>query len=140
MQDAFDEEIAQFAHENLRVGEIPQGDRQRAYVIVVAMRDRDGVQLLIFDEVIAGQALHALAFGMNTSVEEEAVSFDLDEPGGGADSSIRIEIRDPQSGSVPISVAVATAIPVAIPISVAVTIPIGIAIAGRPVSWRLAAA
>ena len=50
-------------------------------MIMVAMGDSDSIQFFTFHEVVKRQALASLAFGMNTGVEEEAVSFDLDKPG-----------------------------------------------------------
>ena len=113
VQDPFDEKITQLTHEDVRFRKIAQRDRQRADVIMVAMRDRNRIQLLVLDQVIKGQTHSALALGMNTGVEQQAVSFDLDKPGRGADRRIRIEIGNPQSGSVPMMAIIAIAITIA---------------------------
>ena len=47
VQHAFDQEVAQLGHQHMRLGEVAQGDRQRADMVVMAMGDGDGIQLLV---------------------------------------------------------------------------------------------
>ena len=56
VQHAFDEEVAQLGHQDMGLGKVAQGDRQRPDMIVMAMGDGDGVHLLVLDQVIERQA------------------------------------------------------------------------------------
>ena len=85
VQDALDEEIAQFTHQNVGLGKMPQRDGERADVIVMAMRKGDGVNFLVLDQVIQGHGRTAFAFGMRSGIHQQAVSFQIHEPGAGAD-------------------------------------------------------
>ena len=52
VQHALDDEVAQLGHQHVGFGKMAQRHRQRADVIVVAMRNGDGVQVLVLDEVV----------------------------------------------------------------------------------------
>ena len=95
VQDPLDEEVAQLGHQHVRLGKMAQRDRQRADVVVVAMRDGDGVHLLVLDSLNCGKPGAAFAFGVHAGVHQQAVAFDFDEPGAGADVGVRIQIDDP---------------------------------------------
>ena len=95
VQHALDQEVTQLAHEHMRLWEMPQRHRQRADMIMVAMRNGDGVQFLVLDQMVKErQAGAALPFGMDARIHQQPVSLHLHKPGGGADVGVRIEISD----------------------------------------------
>jgi hypothetical protein len=55
MEDTFDEKITQLGHEDVRLGKVADSDGQRTDVVVVAVRDDDGVEVLLSDERIERQ-------------------------------------------------------------------------------------
>ena len=68
MQDAFDDEVAQFGHQDVGLGEVAQRDRQRADVIVMTVSEGDGLEFLFANEVVERQALPALVLGVSAGV------------------------------------------------------------------------
>ena len=95
VQDTLDQEVAELGHQHVRLRKMANGDRQAADVIVMTMRDRDGIHVLLADQVIHGQGFPALPFGMNAGVHEQPMTFEFDEPRRSADIRIRIEVDDP---------------------------------------------
>ena len=81
----------------MRLGKIPDRDGQRADVVEMAVRERDGVHLLPGDGVVKRQAGFAVVTRMGAGVHEEFVPLDFDEPGAGADVGIWIETGDAHS-------------------------------------------
>ena len=61
-------------------------------MVVMAMRNGDGVDFLVPDLTVQGQTLTSLALGMYPRVHQELVAIHLDKPGAGPDVRIRIEI------------------------------------------------
>ena len=47
MQDAFDEKIARLSHQHPGLREVPERHRQGAAVVLMAMRDCDGIHVLL---------------------------------------------------------------------------------------------
>ena len=94
MQDALDQEVAQFGHQDVRLGKLAQRNRQGPDMVVVAMSEDDGLGLLFANQVVLRQALPAFAFGVCAGVHEQAVAFHFEKPSAGADVRSRIEIDD----------------------------------------------
>ena len=85
VQHALDEKVAQLGHQGVRPGEMTERDRQRADVVMMTMSDSDGVQFLLLDEPVERQAFAALALRVRARVHEQAMTFDFNKPGAGAD-------------------------------------------------------
>ena len=73
---------------------MPHGHRQRADVIVMAMRNRNGVHLGVARLAEQRQPVAAFAFRVHPGVEQNAVVVHLHQPRAGADVRVRIQIRD----------------------------------------------
>ena len=94
VQHAFDEEVAQFGHQDVRLGKMAQHDRQRTDMVVMTMSDSDGVEFLFRDQFVERQTFAALALGVSAGVQQHPMPFDFDEPGAGADVRSGIEVED----------------------------------------------
>jgi hypothetical protein len=94
VQHALNDEIAQLAHQHVRLGKMPQRHRQRADVIVMAMRNRNRVHLHIPRLAEQRQPFAAFAFGMHPGVEQNAVIVHLHQPRACADVRVGIQIGD----------------------------------------------
>ena len=99
MEHSLDEEIAQFAHQHVRFGEVAQRDGKGADMIMMAMGDGDGVELLVLHQIIQRQTGTTLALGMGPRIQQEPVAFDVRKPSGRADVTIGIEVGDSHPGS-----------------------------------------
>ncbi len=95
MEDAFDEEVAEFGHEDMGLGEVADGDGEGAHVVVVAMGEGDGVEGGVLDEVVEREAGVAFAFGVGAGVEQQTVSVEFDQVGAGPDFRVGVEVQDP---------------------------------------------
>jgi hypothetical protein len=73
---------------------MPQRHRQRADVIVMAMRNRNGIHLRIPGLVEHRQTGAAFAFWMHSGVEQNTVLVHLHEPPARADVSVGIQVGD----------------------------------------------
>ena len=76
------------------LGKMAQGHRQGADMIVVAMRQSDGLHLFFGNELVERETVASLALRMRSSVEEQTESLNFDEPGAGSDVSGWIEVDD----------------------------------------------
>ena len=94
VQHALDDEVAQFAHQHVRLGKMPARHRQRADVVVMAMRNRNRVHLGIPGLAEQRQPVAALAFRVHPGVEQNAVVVHLHQPRARADVRVGIQIRD----------------------------------------------
>ena len=94
VQHAFDDEIALLRQQHVGFGKILERDGHRTDVIMVTMRDRDGVHFLPGDGRVKWQRGAAVPFGVHAGVEQDAVAFDFHKPGTGADVRVGIEIDD----------------------------------------------
>ena len=92
MQDALDEKIAQLGHQDVRFGKMAERDRQGADMVVVAMRECNGLHFFFGNQLVKREAVAPLVLRMRAGVQEQAVSFDFGEPGAGADVGGWIEI------------------------------------------------
>jgi hypothetical protein len=94
MQHALDDEITQLAHQNVRLGKMPQRHRQRADVIVMAMRNRNRVHFDLSCLAEQWQPVAAFAFRVHSRVEQDAVVVNLDQPRARADVRVGIQVCD----------------------------------------------
>ena len=94
VQHALDYKVTQFGHHHVRPGEEPQRHRQRADVVVVAVRERDGIHGAFANRVVQRQRRRALEFGMGAGVHQQAVAVHLDVPRAGTDAGAGIEITE----------------------------------------------
>ena len=102
VEHAFHDEMARLSHQHPRAGKVPQRDGQRAAVIVMAMRERDGFHISICHLRIARQSFASLHARMRAGIEQKgvvAVFHKLDEPGAGADGVGGVEIGHTHGGS-----------------------------------------
>ena len=100
VQHALRDEITQVSHQHVRLGKIFTGDGQRADVVVVAMRDGDGVHVLILDGLEQRQTIAAFEFGVHAGVEQDAVAFEVHTPRARPDVGGGIQIRNLHPGTV----------------------------------------
>jgi hypothetical protein len=63
-------------------------------MVVMAMRNCDGIDLLVLYEIKSRQSVVSLALRMNASVHQQTVAFNVDEPCGGPNVGIRIQVED----------------------------------------------
>ena len=94
VQHPFDDEIALLGHQHMGFRKIPRRDRQRADVVMVTMRDGNGLHLLRANVFVERQPIAALAFGVHARVEQDAVAFDFNEPGTGANVGVGVQVYD----------------------------------------------
>ena len=80
MEDAFDDEITLLRQDDVGFGKISQRYGQRANVIVVAMRNGDGVNVFLLDGLVERDAFTTFSFGVHSSVEQDAMVFYVHEP------------------------------------------------------------
>jgi hypothetical protein len=95
VQHAFDDVVAQLRHEHMRVGEMPQRHRQRADVVMVTVRDRNGVHIIRLGRVVERQAGLALQLRVGAGVQQKPVAVQLHKPGTGANVGVRVQIGNP---------------------------------------------
>ena len=95
MQHALDDKVAQLRHQHVRLGKMTTRHRQRANVIVMTMRNCNGVHLRVSGLVQHWQAGAALAFRVHSGIEQNAMLIHLHKPPARADVSIGIQIGDP---------------------------------------------
>jgi predicted NAD/FAD-binding protein len=69
---------------------LPDGEGERADVVVVAVADDDGVDLLLAGFGVERERLAAFVFRVDSGVEQETVSLEVDEPGAGSDVMGRV--------------------------------------------------
>ena len=69
-----------------------QRNGQCPHMVVMTMADHDGLEVLLLDVMEEWEAGPAFAFGMNASIEENRMSFEVDEPGTRPDVGIRIQV------------------------------------------------
>ena len=74
------------------------GDGQRADVIVVAVRDGDGIHLFAFDQFKARQPAAPLDARVRAGIHQQPMPFEVHEPGAGANGGVRIQVRDLHGG------------------------------------------
>ena len=94
VEHALDQEVAQLGHQDMGLGKVAQGNRQRPDMVVMAMGDGDGVHLFLLDQVIARQGAPAFEPGMGAGIHQQPMPLHLDEPGGGADVRVGVEVED----------------------------------------------
>ena len=87
-------EIAQLCHQHMGLGEMPQRHRQRADMVVMAMRNRNGVHLRVSGLVQQGQAGAAFAFRVHSGIKQNTVFIHLHKPPARANVGIGIQIGD----------------------------------------------
>ena len=75
-----------------------QRHRQRADVVVMAMRDHDRVHVVISRLAKQRQAVATLAFRVHARVEQQPVLVQLHQPGTRADVGVGIQVRDVHEG------------------------------------------
>ena len=92
VQHALDDEVAQLAHHHVGAGKMPERDRERADVVVMAVGDGDGVDRSLADGVVERQGVAPLALGVGAGVHQQAAPVDLDVPSAGADARPGIEV------------------------------------------------
>ena len=92
VQHALDDEVAQLRHHHVGSREMPQRHRQRADVVVVAMRDGDAVDRAFPDHVVQRQRRAALPLGMRPGIHQQAVAVHLHMPGAGPDARAGVKI------------------------------------------------
>jgi len=66
----------------------------------MAMGDGDGVEFLVFNELVHGETRSALAFRVNTRVEEDPVSLHLNKPARSTNIRIRVQVGDSHNNRV----------------------------------------
>ena len=71
-----------------------QRDRQRANVVMVAMREGNGLHLFSGNQLVEREAVAPFVLRMRRGVQEQTMPFNFDEPGAGADVGGWIEIDD----------------------------------------------
>ena len=86
----FDQEITEVGHEDSRMGKALERHWKSADMVQVAMGDRDGLQVQMGCRFKQRQAIGGLASRVGTGIQEEASSFDFDEPGAGTDVRVGI--------------------------------------------------
>ena len=79
----------------MRFGKCAHCYRQGTYMVVMTVRDGDSLHLLVPNEVIKRETLVPFPFRVNSRIEQNAVSVDLDKPACGSNIVPRIEIYDP---------------------------------------------
>ena len=94
MQHALDQEVAQFGQKNVGAGKMADGHRQRSDMVVMAMGNRDAINLVVCDEAVERKALATFAFGVRARIHEQAISIEVDKPCAGADLRIGVQIDD----------------------------------------------
>ena len=94
VEHALDQEVAQLGHQDMGLGKVAQGHGQRPDMIVMAMGDGDGVHLFLLDQIITRQGGPAFEPGMRAGIHQQPMPLHLDEPGGGADVGVRVEVED----------------------------------------------
>ena len=90
VQHTLHEEVAQLRHQNVGAPMVPHRHRQPADVIVVAVSDGDGIELLILHEVQQGQRGAAFQLGVDARVHEQAVAVQFEPPRARANVSVGI--------------------------------------------------
>src|SRR5581483_998893 len=70
------------------------GHGQRTDVIMMTMGKRYRIHVLVLDGIEHRQSGAPLALGMSPGVHQQAMAFEIDEPGAGADVGVRVEIDD----------------------------------------------
>lgn len=94
VENTFDDEITLLRQNDVCFGKISQRYGQRADVIVMAMGDRNRIEVFVLDGFVERETVASLTFGVHSGVEQDAVIFDVHEPGTGSDVRVRIEIGD----------------------------------------------
>src|ERR1039457_1627909 len=74
---------------------MPQRDRQRTHMVVVAVRNRYGVHVMGLGCGVKRQAGAALAFRGRAGVEQQAMPVHLETPGARANVGVRVQIGNP---------------------------------------------
>src|ERR1700759_1420793 len=64
-------------------------------MIVMTMRNGDGIHLLVANDTVKRKAVATFAFGMRAGVHEQAMPVDFQDPSAGTDVGVRIEISYP---------------------------------------------
>ena len=70
VEDPFHNEITQFRHHDMGIGEVADGYRKRADVVVMAMGERDGVDDTIPDDAESRQSLSAAEFRVHPGIHQ----------------------------------------------------------------------
>jgi hypothetical protein len=70
VQNALDNKVAQLRHQNMGLGKLSDGEGQRPNMVMMAMGQSNGVQLLPLNQFIEGQAIQTLALGVSTGVQQ----------------------------------------------------------------------
>jgi len=60
-------------------------------MIVVAMRNCNGIHFLIAHDIVKRETRTSLALGVSARVHQQPVAFDFQEPGRGADVRVRVQ-------------------------------------------------
>ena len=93
VQHAFDEEVTEVGHQNLGIAEMAQRDGKGAYVVMVTMRQRDGIHIFTFYRGVKREGGAAFPFRVGAGVHQEAEFVHLQKPRTGADVRIRIKVN-----------------------------------------------
>jgi hypothetical protein len=77
VQHAFHEQITQLRHQDVRLGKFTARQRQRADMVMMAMRKGDGIHVMGAGLVEQRHRVAPLAFRMHAGVEQNAVFVQL---------------------------------------------------------------
>ena len=96
---AFHDEMARLSHQHSCAGKVAQRDGQRAAMIVMTMRERNGLHIGIGHLRIAWQSLASFHARMRASIEQHRMPARFNEPRAGADGVGGVKIGHTHRGS-----------------------------------------
>ena len=94
VQNPFHNEITEFGHQHVSTRKVPHRDRQLTDVIMMTVRQCNGIQGFLRDQVIERHALATGPLRVIARIHQEPMTFHFDEPSAGANIGIGIEIYD----------------------------------------------